>query len=69
LAFRKALLQEAVACLLAGDPLPAVAGGHSPGTQRPERSLSCCVSTFNRQYFFEYFEGLSEHGIFHGITI
>ncbi|MFN2350101.1 MAG: hypothetical protein ABR558_11115, partial [Thioalkalivibrio sp.] len=43
------------------------AGGYTPGSQSTESGLRRCEEAFNQQ-FFEYFEGFSEHGIFHGIT-
>ena len=112
-AFRKALLQEGVECLLAGDvdtgkavlrdyinatigfeelsglrqieqephayvrakrespgeqpvcgdPLPAGAGGDTPGSQSPESGLRSAVWQRSIGNFSEHFEGFSEHGI------
>jgi hypothetical protein len=51
-----------------GYSIPAGAGSDSPGSQSPEGCLACVVdsvqSTPSKQ-----FERISEHGIFHGITV
>jgi len=51
-----------------GDRLSAGAGGDTPGSQGPEGGLGV-LSRSVQSAHFKYFEGFSEHGIFHGITV
>ena len=59
--------QLAYVCVCYGDPLSAGQEGIHPKV-KAWKVAKVRVATFNCK-FFEYFEGFSEYGIFHGIII